>query len=383
MIHDSIVVPFHDLPQHPDPIRFNGGTPSPECLPIEYLRECMYRAWDISHDVMYYGDSEGYLPLRERIVERMLPRGVDVGPDQVMVTNGAQQGLDLVSRALLDPGDTVLVEAPTYFGGLQIFDMFQAQYQSVEMDEGGMIPESLEEALRAAHKPKFIYTIPTYQNPTGFTISPERRSRLIEIAAKHNVPFVEDDPYGEIWFGERGQDPLRAESEDVIYLGTFSKTIAPALRMGWVTAPPQIMRVLLSAKEATDIGSDRMVQRMVVLATDDGWLDRHLDVARANYEERFRAFVNALEREMPGDVTWWNPDGGFFIWVSLPEELDSYAVLKDVAAEGALYLPGTIFYADQRPSNSFRLGFTTLPIERYTEGIARMGRALRTVMSRA
>jgi 2-aminoadipate transaminase len=383
MIHDSIVIPFHDLPKHPDPIAFNGGTPSPECLPIEYLRDCIYRAWDISHDTLYYGDSEGYLPLRERIVERMHPRGVQVDPDQLMVTNGAQQALDLVSRVLLDPGDTVIVEAPTYFGALQVFDMYQARYQSVEMDGGGMIPESLEEAIRRAERPKFIYTIPTYQNPTGFTVATERRSRLIEIADRFNVPIVEDDPYGELWFGETGQNPLRADGDDVIYLGTFSKTIAPALRMGWVTAPSVIMEKLLSAKEATDIGSDRMVQRMVVLATDDGWLDSHLDTARANYEQRYHSFVRALEREMPGDVTWSTPDGGFFIWVSLAEECDSFAMLHDSAVEGALYLPGSIFYADQRRSPSFRLGFTTLPIERYVEGIARMGRAFRTALGRA
>jgi 2-aminoadipate transaminase len=245
-----------------------------------------------------------------------------------------------------------------------------------------MIPESLEEALNSAHRPKFIYSVPIYQNPTGVTIAQERRSRVLEIAERHNVAFVEDDPYGEFWFGENGTNPLRADSDQVIHLGTFSKTMAPALRMGWMVAPPEIMPTLQFAKEASDIGSDRMMQRMIALATSDGWLDRHLDKARASYADRFHQFVNALEREMPGDITWTSPEGGFFIWVSLPEGYDSLEILPEVAAAGAVYIPGAAFYADQRTSPAFRLGFTTLPIERYIEGLQRMGEAFRKTLNR-
>jgi 2-aminoadipate transaminase len=379
-IHGSFNLPMDELFVHPDPIFFAGGTPSPAFLPIDHLREANQRAWDVTNEVMYYGDTEGYLPLRERISTRMTQRNVDVSPDQILITNGAQQGLDLLSRLLLDPGDTVIVEAPTYFGALQVFDMYQAQYQSIEMDQGGMIPESLETALKAAHRPKFIYTIPTYQNPTGVTVAPERRQELLEIAERYNVPLVEDDPYGELWFGECGSPPLRAESDDVIYLGTFSKTIVPAIRMGWMCAPPAILDRLIDAKEATDISSDRIVQRMVVEATNHGWLDTHLMQARADYSGRLKMLNTALEQHMPEGTTWTSPEGGFFVWVTLPDDADSYRLLFDIAQDGAIYLPGQIFYVDGRVSSSFRLGFTTLEMPRYEEGIARMGAALKRVM---
>ena len=379
-IHGSFNLPMDELFVHPDPIFFAGGTPSPEFLPIDHLREANYRAWDVTNETMYYGDTEGYAPLRERISERMKQRNVDVSADQILVTNGAQQGLDLLSRLLLDPGDTVLVEAPTYFGALQVFDMFQAQYQSIEMDLDGMIPESLETALKAAHRPKFIYSIPTNHNPTGVTIAPGRRQELLEIADRYNVPFVEDDPYGELWFGEHGSPPMRADSEDVIYLGTFSKTIVPAIRMGWMCAPEAILQRLIDAKEASDISSDRIVQRMVVEATSHGWLDSHLMKARADYAERMKLLNASLEQHMPEGTTWTSPGGGFFVWVTLPDGADSYKILFDIAKDGAIYLPGQIFYVDGRISPSFRLGFTTLPMHLYEEGIARLGAALKRIL---
>lgn len=382
LIHGSLNLPFDQLLTHPDPIWFNGGCPSPECLPIDYLRDCAEKAWHIEPDTMYYGENSGDPRLRERIAERMRPRGVEVDPSRVLVTNGAQQGLDLICKLLLEPGDSVIVEAPTYFGALQLFDIYEASCQSVELDEGGIIPESLDEALRTADRPKFIYTVSTYQNPTGFTIAPERRSALLEIAERYNVPFVEDDPYGELWFGGQTTTPLRAQSEDVIYLGSFSKTIAPSLRMGWMIAPPELLQPLEDAKEAIDIGSNRMVQRLIVTATDEGWLDRHLDVARDNYERRYREFMSILKQEMPAEITYSSPGGGFFIWASLPEGVDSYELMFDVAQAGAIILPGVLFYADGRKSPSFRLGFTTLSMDRYREGISRMAHALNTAMSR-
>jgi 2-aminoadipate transaminase len=376
-IHGSFNLPMDELLVHPDPILFTGGTPSPEFLPIKHLQACNQRAWEVTNETMYYGDTEGYLPLRERIAERMSARHVDVSPDEILVTNGAQQGLDLISRILLDPGDTVMVEAPTYFGALQVFDMYQARYEAVEMDQGGMIPESLEAALERAERPKFIYSIPTYQNPTGVTVAPERRKQLIEIAHRFNVPIVEDDPYGELWFGKSGSSPLRADSEDIIYLGTFSKTIVPAIRMGWMCAPTELMPKLIDAKEGVDISSDRIVQRMVVEATANGWLDQHLDWARADYAARRDQLDAALREHMPDGTTWTCPGGGFFVWGTLPGNTDSYEMLYKVAKAGAFYLPGTIFYVDGRTSPSFRLGFTTLPMERYEEGVERMGAALK------
>lgn len=379
-IHASFNIPMEKLLNHPDPILFAGGTPSPEFLPIDLLREANQRAWDIEHTAMYYGDPAGYPPLRERISGRMAQRNVDVPADQIIITNGAQQGLDLVSRLFLNPGDTVIVEAPTYFGALQVFDMFEATYESVELDEDGMIPESLEAAVQRASRPKFIYSVPTYHNPTGATVARERRGQLLDIAERYNVPFVEDDPYGELWFGESGTPPLRADSDDVIYLGSFSKTIAPAIRMGWMCPPPELQTALQDAKEATDISSDRIVQRMVVQATENGWLDQHLVEARKNYAGRARALLAALDTHMPDGTTWTSPDGGFFTWVTLPGGANSYELMFEVAKDGVVYIPGTVFYVDGRKSSSFRLGFTTLPMKRYEEGIVRLGNALKRLL---
>lgn len=380
-IRSSIAGKFGELPTHPDLIDFAGGAPAADCLPIGRMQAAYHDAWDETPDapqVLHYGENEGHDGLRALIAERMARRGVDVAADEIVVTAGSQQGLELVAKALVEPGDRVIVEAPTYFGALQIFDIYQATYSAVPIDEDGIIPSALRRALEESPRAKLIYLIPTFQNPTGVSLSQKRRREIVALSQEFNVPIVEDDPYGELWFRGGDHGPLRAVDRDVLYLGTFSKTLAPSLRMGWMTVPPQLVKMFIDAKESVDIQSDRIVQRAVVRAAADGWLDRHIDVVREIYRARCDHMLECLEREMPPGVRWTRPDGGFFIWVLLPDDAPfADDLLPECIENGVRFNAGSLFYPDVQRRHSFRLGYTTLPKERMTEGIRRLGEVLR------
>lgn len=365
-----------------DLIFFAGGTPPIDQLPIARLRQASADAWEEAEGILYYGESQGHEQLRQLIAQRMTARGAQTDPAHVLVTNGSQQGLELISRTLFDPGDVVVVEGPTYFGAMQVFDAYEVSYRTAPVDEDGLIPEALEELLRQEPRPKAIYTVPTFQNPTGVTISPERRKQIIELSLRYTVPIIEDDPYGELFFPGSETPPLRALDDNVVYLGSFSKTLAPALRMGWMVMPEAIIPPLVNSKEAVDIQSDRFVQRAVVRACADGWLDAHLDEARALYHQRCQRILAALEREMPQGTRWTTPHGGFFLWVTLPGEITSNALLPTAGKHGVAYLPGSAFYPDRRKEPTLRLGFSTLPEDRIDEGIRRLGCAVREVLER-
>jgi 2-aminoadipate transaminase len=342
------------------------------------MAESTARAWKtIDPSVMYYGDYQGYEPLRELIAERMQRRGARITSDDVLITNGSQQGLELVAKLFLNPGDRVIVEAPTYFGALQIFDVYEAEYVPVPMDDGGIVVSELEKALQLTPKPKFMYLIPTFQNPTGIALNQTRRQQVIELARRYGVPIIEDDPYGELWFHGGDHGTLRALGPEVIYLGTFSKTMAPALRMGWLIAPPSLMKRFTDAKEGVDIQSDRIVQRALVYASEGDWLDEHIASAREEYGARCDHMLESLEREMPVGTRWTEPDGGFFIWVTLPDGANADELVKECAKHGALYNPGSCFYTEWEPKPTLRLGFSTLTRDEVTEGLKRMGSVFR------
>jgi 2-aminoadipate transaminase len=375
--------PFVDLGpiwKTPDLIFFGGGTPPPERVPVERLRQAMFDAWEEAPSISAYGESPGHDPLRQLISERLKLRGAEVDPERVLVTNGSQQALDLVARALFDPGDSVLVEGPTYFGALQAFDAYEVEYVVVPVDEDGIIPEALEEALASVDRIKALYTVSIFQNPTGVTIGEGRRRRILDLARAAQIVVIEDDPYGELSFEDIPPRPLLADSPDVIYLGTFSKTIMPALRIGWAVFPPALGPVLLDGKEAVDIQSDRFVQRMIAGAARDGWLDGHIAESSALYHRRALTMHAALEREMPEGVSWTRPAGGFFTWLSLPDGLSADELLPLAAGEGVGYLPGSFFYPDRRSVPALRLGYTTLSRERIDEGVARLAKAVRIAL---
>lgn len=381
-IKPSPFVDLGDIWRIEDLIFFSGGTPPAEQVPADRLRAAMLDAWEDAATIYGYGESNGHEPLLRLIADRLATRSTVVDPDDIVVTNGSQQGLDLIARVLFDPGDVVIVEGPTYFGALQAFDAYQVSYRDVPVDDQGIIPDELERALREEPRPKAIYTVPIFQNPTGATISPERQRRIVDLAREHNVVIIEDDPYGELRFDGKPEPPLRALDPNVVYLGTFSKTLYPALRIGWMTVPKPLMEGVLDSKEAVDIQSDRFVQRAITRAASDGWLDQHLAEARELYQRRCDHMLAALEREMPEGVRWTRPQGGFFIWVTLPDGLTADALMHIAADEHVAFLPGSFFYPDRRPSPELRLGFSTLPRERIDEGIARLGRAVSIALER-
>jgi 2-aminoadipate transaminase len=366
----------------PDVIYFGDGAPAVEQMPITRLRQATADAWEEASGILSYGESEGHLPLREVIAARMQARGAgDVDPALVLVTCGSQQGLDLIARALFDPGDVVLVEAPTYFGALQAFDAYEVQYRTVPIDEHGIVPEQLAEMLAQGPRPKALYTVPTFQNPTGVTLPEERRRAVLALCRAANVAVIEDDPYGELYFGEAPPAPLRAFDPDVVYLGTFSKIIAPALRMGWMVVPPALYQLVYNSKEATDMLSDRFTQRAVVRVTADGWLDHRLVTARDFYRARRDCLLAALERELPPTVRWTRPEGGFFLWATLPDGLLAEELLPVALRHAVGFLPGSCFYPDQTPRSGFRLSYPTLAPQIIDEGMRRLGAATREFLA--
>ncbi|MGD9712657.1 MAG: PLP-dependent aminotransferase family protein [Thermomicrobiales bacterium] len=370
--------------RHPDPIYFGNGAPAAEIQPLERLQWAAERAWVEVGGKLGYGELEGWLPLRELIAERMINRGVRVDVDSIVVTNGSQQGIDLIARLFLDPGDAIIVEGPTYIGAMQVFDAYEARYLTCPVDDHGLCTDELEQMLKTANPtPKLLYTIPTFQNPTGFTAREERRRRLLELTEQYGVIVVEDDPYGEIYFTE---DPpasaLRAMSDKVIYLGSFSKTIAPALRVGWTIAPADLMPLLLMAKEGADIHSNRIETR-IVYYTAMGFLDDHVGEVRAFYRNRRDILASGLDASMTDRVAVFAPDGGFFVWCELPAEAIADDLLISAASYGVAFLPGAWFYPDYSgPGRGMRLSYSSLPEEKIEEGARRLGAAVGDYLQR-
>jgi len=369
------------LDRHPDPIFFGNGAPAAELMPVERLQAMASRVWGEVPGRLGYAEPNGYGPLRALIAERMADRDMLVGINQVLVTNGSQQGIDLVGRLMLDPGDGVVVEGPTYLGAIQAFDGYEATYHVVPMDDEGLDPDALEATLAgAARPPKLLYTIPTFQNPTGKTQGLARRRAVLAIARRHGLLVIEDDPYGELRVAGDEVPTMRALDPDVVHLGTFSKTVAPGLRIGWVAGPREIIDPLVAAREAADVHGERTTSRIVELAARE-FLDGHLDIARAGYRRRRDVLLAALGQHMPEGVRWNEPEGGFFLWLELPDPLDAEVLLPRAADHGVTYMPGGWFYPDRRPCHALRLSFSSLTESRFEPGMSRLGAAIRAEMA--
>ncbi len=364
------------IQDRPDAIYFGDGAPNVDVQPFARLQEAAAKAWTDAPGNLSYGELAGYGPLRELIAERMTVRGIHASPDEIMITNGSQQGIDLIARLMLDPGDAILVEGPTYIGAMQTFDAYEVDYVVIPMDDDGIDVAALDERLdRIERKPKLLYTIPAFQNPTGASITLERRAALLELAERRHLLILEDDPYGELWYDQPPAPALRADHPSVVYLGSFSKTIAPGLRVGWMVPPPDMLDLLLMAKEGTDIHSNRMATRTVYHAATD-FLDVHVAGLRDFYGVRRDMLLQGLADSMPSEIAWNVPGGGFFLWIRLPETASANKMLITAAQHDVAFLPGSWFYpVGDVTSNELRLSFSSLPVDRIQLGAKRLGEA--------
>ena len=328
--------------EQPDVLSFAGGLPAPELFPLEAIAEA--HATVLAREgaqALQYSTTEGFGPLREWVAARLRGRGVRCTADEVLITNGAQQGIDLAGRIFVDPGDAVAVESPSYLAALQTFSGLEARFVALPSDDQGLDVDALEERL-AAEPVKLIYVVPEFHNPKGTTLSLERRHRLVELAAAHRVPIVEDDPYGELRFRGEFLPPLAALDEEglVVHLGTFSKTLAPGLRLGWLVGPKPLVRAATIAKQASDLHTATLAQRAAAALLETFDYEAHLGRIRATYASRCEAMLTALERHLPAGTTWTRPDGGLFVWAQLPLGLSSTVLFEDAVRAKVAFVPG-------------------------------------------
>jgi 2-aminoadipate transaminase len=377
----------------PDVISFAGGMPAPEVFPIKEFREaCDKVLSENGAACLQYGSTDGYMPLREMIARHSARYGITVTVDNILPTSGSQQALDLLGRIFINPGDRILVESPTYVGALQAWRMYGAEFIPVPFDEDGMITNELEARLRAG--PKFIYVLPNFQNPTGVTLSYERRLKLIELADRYGVPIIEDDPYGQLRYeGENlpalevldSQTRLQGKcySGNVIYLSTFSKTLAPGIRLAWVVAPPEIINKLSLAKQGADLHTSTFNQIVAYEVAKGGFLDEHVKLIRKTYKERLNVMIDTLEEHMPEGIKWTKPKGGLFLWLTTPECLDCQDFFEDAVKEKVAFVPGTSFFAEGGGHNTMRLNFSNATPEKINEGIGRLAKVIKQHLSKS
>jgi len=373
----------------PDVISLAGGLPAPELFPVDEYRRAF--EWVLETDgaqALQYGPSEGYRPLRTLIAERLTGFGMACAADDVLITNGSQQALDLLAKVLLDPGDSVLVEKPTYLGALQAFNQYQPSYVAVGMDEDGMRVDEVERALaadRGRRRIKFIYALPNFQNPTGRSLSLERRKRLVEVASQFGVPIVEDDPYGELRYEGEHLPTLKSIDRDgvVIYLGTFSKILAPGFRLGWILAAPEAVETLLHAKQPSDLHTGMASQMATWQVASNGFVDQHVEHIKSFYRERRDVMLRALEEHFPGDAHFTRPAGGLFVWAELPHFIDTRDLLLEAIQDKVAFVPGQGFHSDHSGTNTMRLNFSNVPPDALREGVRRLGVAISRRLSQA
>jgi 2-aminoadipate transaminase len=354
--------------ERPEVISFAGGLPSPASFPVDAIARASVRVFARqAQTALQYGPTEGYGPLREWIAAR---HGVDA--ERVIVTTGSQQALDLLGKVLIDPGSAVLVETPTYLGALQAFSLYEPVFRALRSDDDGPLPEAVDAGL--AQDARFLYAQPNFQNPTGRRMPVARRVALVERARELGVLLVEDDPYGELAYdGERLPSLLSMNPDGVAYLGSFSKVLAPGLRLGYLIAPPELARKLAQAKQAADLHTPSLVQLLAFETVRDGLLDQHIESVRALYAAQCEAMLDALARHMPAGVRWNRPRGGMFVWLTLPAGVDAGELLPRAIERNVAFVPGAAFHAGEAAANTLRLAFVTVPAARIEQGVAVLG----------
>lgn len=367
------------ITMQPEIISFAGGLPSPLTFPIEAMRTAYDRVLTQHGKVaLQYGPSDGYAPLRAWVAESLSIDGARIAPEQVLMVSGSQQGLDLLGKVLIDEGSKVLVETPSYLGALQAFSVYGPEFVSVPGDEDGLIPEQLEQVAVGA---RLLYALPNFQNPTGRTLSLARRYALVETCARLGLPLIEDDPYGALSYrGEPLPKMLTMHPAGVIYMGSFSKVLTPGIRLGYVVAPIALIEKLEQAKQAADLHTAQLTQMVVYEAVKDGFLQTHIPTIRTLYAAQCQAMLDALQSYFPAGVSWTRPEGGMFIWVTLPAHIDSMQLLAEAVAQKVAFVPGAPFYANDPQSNTLRLSFVTVAPEKIREGVQTLGKLIAAKM---
>ena len=366
--------------ERPEVISFAGGLPSPATFPVEEMRVACDRILrDSPAAALQYSATEGYLPLREWVAQRYSVNGASIRPSQVLITTGSQQALDLLGKVLIDPASRVLVETPTYLGALQSFSMYEPNYVQVPTDEHGLIPSSLDATLTAGAR--LLYAQPNFQNPTGRRLSLERRTALAAFAQRAGFPVIEDDPYGALdYAGAPLPTMLSMAPDHIVHLGSFSKVLSPGMRVGYIIAPEELHFKLVQAKQATDLHTPSLTQRIVHEVVKDGFLETHIPKIRALYRDQCAAMLASLEQHMPAGVEWNRPEGGMFVWVNLPKHIDTMKLLEQAIEQHVAFVPGGPFFANEAEHNTLRLSFVTVPPAKIDEGVAKLGALIRALV---
>lgn len=371
------------LTEKPEIISFAGGLPAPELFPVEEMKEITREVLEEEGEkVLQYGTTEGYTPLRKKIAERMAKVGVNVTYENILITSGSQQGLDFTGKIFLDPGDVVICESPSYLGAINAFKAYQCNFVEVPTDDDGMIIEELEKILEKTERAKFIYVIPDFQNPSGRTWSIERRKRLVEVANKYNLPVVEDNPYGELRFeGERPPAIKHFDTEGrVIYLGTFSKTFCPGLRLGWTCADTEVLQKYVLVKQGADLQTSTIAQRELNKFLEKYDLDEYIEKIKEVYKRRRDLMLNTMKEEFPEGIKYTYPEGGLFTWVELPEHINARELLEKAIEKNVAFVPGGSFFPNGGHENTMRLNYSNMDEERIVIGIKRLAEVIKEML---
>lgn len=382
-MNSSAIREILKLTDRPGIISMAGGLPSPASFPISaFTQACNTVMERDGAAALQYSTTEGFPALRQAIAD-FLPW--DVNPEQILITTGSQQALDLIGKVFLDKGSRILVEKPTYLGALQAFTPFEPIPVGVNSDDEGMLIDDFAAKVGTGeNKARLAYVLPNFQNPTGRTMSEARRQALVEKARELDIPLIEDNPYGDLWYEGEPPLPLAARNpEGVIYMGSFSKVLAPGLRVGFIVAPKSVYGKLTQAKQAADLHSPSFNQRVVAEVMKDGFLHSHIPTIRAMYKVQRDVMLMALEAEMEGlGVTWTRPVGGMFLWVRLPEGMDAQVLLTEAVERGMAFVPGAPFYADEAETNTLRLSYVTVSPEQIRQGVAALAAAIRALQAK-
>lgn len=381
-VHKSFIRDILKVTEEPDIISFAGGLPNPKSFPVNEIEKAVSKVLSQNgNEILQYSTTEGYLPLREYIAERYSKKGLKVNADEILITNGSQQGIDLVGKVFLNKGDKVLVESPTYLAAIQSFGLFEPEFRSVPLLEDGVDITALQKTFDE-NKIKLFYSVTNFQNPTGITYSKEKRQEVAEILKNEDTIFVEDNPYGEIRFLGEDIPPVKSYLDNGVLFGSFSKIVSPGMRLGWIVANEEIMKKIIIAKQSSDLHSNYFTQRVVYQYLSDNNVDEHIEKIKKMYRNQRNLMVSMIKEHFPENVKYTQPEGGMFLWVTLPEGLSSLDLFNLAIKENVAFVPGNAFFADGNGDYTLRLNFSNSDEERIEEGIKRLGKAIYGLMEK-